>query len=182
MQQTIAIALGLVLAVACITDLRSRRIPNVLTVSAAAGFIAYHCGMGGWDGLLFSLAGLGTGLGVMLVPYALGVMGAGDVKLMAAVGAALGTMGVLWAFLLASLAGGVYAVGVLVVLVARKGGLGNTLANLRFAVLELVSTRRVSLPREPGGRLPRLCYGLAIAAGSAAYMIMNAAGVGLFAA
>ena len=121
MNPILAAPLAAVLLVAVATDLRAMRIPNWLTFPAMlAGVVCNaalgaHAGglSGAWDGLLFSLSGFGLGLGLMLIPFLLRVMGAGDVKLLAAAGAFLGAETVFRAFIWTSLAGGVYALGVL---------------------------------------------------------------------
>ncbi len=86
----IAILVLAALIIAVVTDLKDQRIPNWLTFTLALAGLAFHGVTGGLDGLGFSLIGLAIGLGVMLPPYLIGVMGGGDVKLMAAVGACLG--------------------------------------------------------------------------------------------
>ena len=63
----------------------------------------------GIDGFFFSLKGIAVGIGVLLIPYLLGGMGAGDAKLMGAVGGFLGAKGVFGAFLLTAAIGGIYA-------------------------------------------------------------------------
>ncbi len=70
-----------------------------------------HGWVGGFQGMLFSLAGLGTGFGLFIFFYLAGGMGAGDVKLMAAIGAIVGAYGALVSGILAILVGGVYALG-----------------------------------------------------------------------
>ena len=99
-----------VLLTAVITDLRSYRIPNWLTVPAMACGLLIHTLINGTGGLVVGLEGLGLGLGLFLIFYLLGGMGAGDVKLMAAVGSFLGPRGVLYAAMLTGLLGGLYAV------------------------------------------------------------------------
>jgi prepilin peptidase CpaA len=71
-------------------DLKSRRIPNYLTFSGALAGLGFQLGVHGLPGLLNGLEGLGLGFGLLLVPYLLGGMGAGDVKASAALGAWLG--------------------------------------------------------------------------------------------
>lgn len=171
------IALATMLAVAVVTDLRARRIPNRLTFPAMLAGLAWHAATGGVDGALFSLGGLGLGLGVMLVPYAVGVMGAGDAKLMAACGAWLGALGVFQAFLLTSLAGGLYA---LAVLSFHLPQFGRVLGGLWESLQIFIATRRFIYARRASG-LPRLCYGVAIAVGTALSVALDAAGLGLFA-
>jgi prepilin peptidase CpaA len=71
-------------------DLKSRRIPNYLTFGGALAGLGFQLGCQGFPGLLDGLAGLGLGFILLLVPYLLGGMGAGDVKGAAALGAWLG--------------------------------------------------------------------------------------------
>lgn len=160
--------LAAILAAATVTDLRSRRIPNLLTFPAMLLGICLHATAQGWDGLLFSLSGLGLGLGVMLVPFLFGVMGAGDVKLMAAAGAFLGASAVLKAFLFTSLAGGAYA---LIVLASRPALLTGALRNLRDTFGMYLATRQFAYVPSDTGRLPKLAYGAAIAAGTIASLL-----------
>lgn len=89
-------------------DIRQFRIPNILTVPAAIAGLSLSAYAG--NGLLFSLAGGGIGLVLFMAPYALGKMGAGDVKMLAAAGTFLGPVGVIWAALWSLIAGGVLAV------------------------------------------------------------------------
>ncbi len=164
------ILLSLVLLTACATDLSAQRIPNWLTYPAMCLALALHGLWGGAEGLLFSLSGLGAGLGLMLLPFLMGVMGAGDVKLLAAAGAFIGARGALSAFVLTSLLGGVYA---LVVLAFHRRALAVRLRALKDAAMVAAAGGGLSLalPAD-GARLPRLCYGLAIAAGCWARMAL----------
>ena len=109
METVMIIALMLVLAIAIWTDLRSGLLPNRLTFSAMGFAFLAHGWMGGLQGMIFSLAGLGTGFGLFILFYISGGMAAGDVKLMAAVGAMVGPYGALVSGILAILVGGIYA-------------------------------------------------------------------------
>jgi prepilin peptidase CpaA len=71
-------------------DLKSRKIPNYLTFGGALAGLGFQLGMHGLPGLWDGLAGLGLGFFLLLIPYLLGGMGAGDVKASAALGAWLG--------------------------------------------------------------------------------------------
>ncbi len=104
MDHIIVPALIAILSVAVVTDLKAQRIPNFLTLPAILAGLAYHGLTRGLGGLSFAAAGLALGLAVMLVPYLLSVMGGGDVKLMAAVGAWLGVDDLFGAFLFTCLA------------------------------------------------------------------------------
>lgn len=107
------------LAAACVTDVRSRRIPNrVVGWLALFGLAFSITSKGLLSGSVSSLAGLAAGFAIWIGFYALGVLGAGDVKLAAAVGAWLGPAGVLRASLVAAVAGGVLAV--LMLLLERR--------------------------------------------------------------
>jgi prepilin peptidase CpaA len=168
MDPIIFATVALSLAVAAVIDLRSQRIPNLLTIPAALVALAYHLLIQGPQSLWFSLAGLGVGLALMLGPYLFGVMGGGDVKLMAAVGAWVGPQAVLVAFLLASLAGGLYALGVLAF---RPGLLRCVFARLRPALYATCATGEFHYqPVSESASLPKLCYGLAIALGTVGAM------------
>ena len=115
-------ALALIFAFAVRHDLRSRRIPNrLILVGTIVAFLLqtllptgaglFSRPMGG-AGFIFSLCGFAVGLSILIPFYAMRVLGAGDVKLMAMVGAFVGPAGVLGATLLSMLAGGVLALGV----------------------------------------------------------------------
>jgi prepilin peptidase CpaA len=167
MDALLHITLFVILAIATVTDLRERRIPNRLTYPAMLLAIAWHAALSGPPGMLHSVSGLGVGLGAMLAPYLMGVMGAGDVKLMAAVGAFLGPAGALAAFVCATLAGGVYALGVLVF---HTAALRRVAAAMRDSVgLLAVTGRFVYTPQTEG--LPQLAYGAAIAVGTVASLL-----------
>src|SRR5262245_35930403 len=87
---TINIFLGAILTLACISALRTRRIPNALTFLAMVGALLFHGVTGGVTALGWSLAGCFLGLALFLPMFVLRGMGAGDVKLLAAIGAWLG--------------------------------------------------------------------------------------------
>jgi prepilin peptidase CpaA len=144
--------------IACVSDLRSRRIPNVLTFGAAIAGLVVHTAVEGASGALTAGGGWLTGLILFLPFFALGGMGGGDVKLLAALGAWLGAYDTLYLALYSGVAGGALA---LVVAFAR-GYLRVALAN----VLEILRYWRASgLRPVPNFTLdtphaPRLAYAL----------------------
>jgi len=162
--------LALALLTAVVTDLRARRIHNWLTFPLMLSGLVFHTVVGGLDGLGFSAAGFGLGLAAMIVPFLLGVMGAGDVKLMAGVGAWVGASTILAAFLFTCLAGGVYALGVLAF---HRDAARQVLMNLKGAFYGFMATRRFAYAPTASAALPRLCYGVAIAAGTVAAVGLN---------
>jgi prepilin peptidase CpaA len=104
---------GIVVGVAAIAaawDLKTRRIPNVLTFGAAALAIAAHGYVDGWSGVGLALAGWAVGVAAFFPFFALGGLGAGDIKLLGAIGAWLGPVAAVWVALFSGIAGGVLAV------------------------------------------------------------------------
>jgi prepilin peptidase CpaA len=99
-------------AVACVTDLRARRIPNWLTFGSAALALGVHGALSGWAGAQHAGAGWIVGTLLFLPLFLLRGMGGGDVKLLAAFGAWLGPGEVLWLAAYTSMAGGVIGIAV----------------------------------------------------------------------
>ena len=176
-----ALLLGLALSSAVWHDVRARRIPNRLVVAGTASALLLHlllpAGAGlfiapaGSPGVLVSLAGCGAGLLLLLPFYALRTMGAGDVKLMAMVGAFLGPGQVLGATLLSMLAGGVLALAVAL----WSGQLSKVVGNVGL-MLWSAATRgmggtdpRFDAPTSITGKLP---YAIAIACGTLAQLAL----------
>lgn len=123
---------------AAVTDIRTFKIYHAVTVPLLLSGLAFRLLLGGWAGLGDSLAGAFFGFASLLIFYVLGGMGAGDVKLMAGVGAWLGMPLTFHVFLAASLAAGVYALALLVV----NHGVGETLVHLQLTWLRLKSLGR----------------------------------------
>lgn len=101
----------IVLAVATFTDLRNRRIPNWLVAPFFVVGVAVSCWFGGWHGLGHSLGGAGLGLLIYGFLFWMGGMGAGDVKLAAAIGAWIGPNQLFFALVVTAMVGGVMAIG-----------------------------------------------------------------------
>ena len=157
-------------------DLTEYKIPNYLTLPVIVWGLISYTAMDGLSGLWFSFAGLLVGIAIFFIPFALGGMGGGDVKLLGAVGALQGWQFVLAVGLITAIAGGVIAVIYLI----AKGRLLRVLKKMAgFALAPFFSTlyynfnleifNRASVffatnsPEEQdAGRLP---YGLAITVG-----------------
>lgn len=86
-------------SIATAVDLKHRRIPNWLTLTAGVLGLLFHVFTGGWGGLLTSIGGFATGFGILLTLWLIGGGGGGDVKLMGAIGAWLGAFPTLIVFL-----------------------------------------------------------------------------------
>jgi prepilin peptidase CpaA len=120
----LALAVG-----ACVCDLRTRRIPNELTLGAALLAVVAQTLVSGVHGLAFSALGWLLGLALFLPFFLLRGMGAGDVKLLAALGAWLGPTTLIWAVVYTAFAGGCLALA----LAASRGCLARTVLNLAGA-------------------------------------------------
>lgn len=88
---------------AAVIDLRTRKIPNWLTVPFCLAGMAFNLIWQGWAGFQASLLGFAAGFAIMFVLWLIGGGGAGDLKLMAALGAWLGPKPIVAVFLLSSL-------------------------------------------------------------------------------
>lgn len=154
-----------IVCIACIYDVSSSRVPNALTFAAASLAVLVHVLAPSGEGLSHAFLGLVVGLLVFFPLFALGAMGAGDVKLMAAVGAWIGASSIIYVALYASVAGGIMAL----VVAIRQRYLGTLFSNIKalgmywwiegvkpFPALTLESSKSLRLP-----------YALAIAAGLA---------------
>jgi prepilin peptidase CpaA len=161
--QVVALILS---ALACWFDVRTRHIPNLLTFGGAALALGYSLVTGGPGGLLTSALGWLAGAALFLPFFALGGMGAGDVKLAACIGAWLGPMAAVFVDLYAALAGGVMALA----LALATGYLRQALTNvwLLLAHWRVVGIRPLREVTLEGSRGPRLPYALPIAAGALA--------------
>lgn len=156
---------------AAIIDVRTRRIPNLLTFGSAIVALGYHTVQDGFPGLGRGAAGWAVGIALFLPMFLLRGMGAGDVKLLGAVGSWLGPVGALWSGFLSVLAGGVLAL----IVGASRGYLRQAFRNLwgLFGFWRVAGIRPqpgLTVEDAPG---PRLAYGVAIAAGTIAAVLLN---------
>jgi prepilin peptidase CpaA len=141
---SLAVILVALVLTAAIWDLKSRRIPNWLSLTGILCGIALNSFLYGWSGLKESLEGMGTAFAVYFVLYLVRAMGAGDVKLMAAVGAFVGPGNWFMIFLITAVLGGVIALAVL----AWRKRLRKTFDNVLFIVAEMMHFRAPYMGRE----------------------------------
>jgi len=158
------IFVGTLLVLACTSDWRTRRIPNLLTGSAAIAAVLFHLATAGWTAAGWSVVGLCAGALLFLPMFALRGMGAGDVKLLAAVGAWVGPGQVVLVALATSLVGGVMAVAVALAFGYLRQALTNIYLLLaHWRVMGVAPLPAVTLERASG---PRLAYAFPIALGT----------------
>src|SRR5688572_29530937 len=158
------LAVLIVAMVACITDLRSRRIPNVLTFGAAAAGIVFHAVVPGGESVTSAVLGWLVGVAVFFIPFALGGMGGGDVKLLGALGAWLGVSEIVWLALYTGVAGGVMAI----IVSLATGYLRKALSNMMLLLTHWRVAGLRALPEITleGSKGPRLAYAIPIFAGT----------------
>ncbi len=150
------------LGAAVATDLRERRIPNRLTVSGALAAVALTTLQGG-GALGASLLGVAAALGLSIPFFALGALGAGDVKLFAAVGAFVGIGGLLPVLLYSAVAGGLLGIASTV----QRGVILPALLQARGLLIHTVTLgRRGSRTTIDDPNAQTIPYGVAIAAGT----------------
>jgi len=156
--------LAVILLIAVIYDIWVAKIPNVITFSGIITGIIYHGAAQGLSGVGFSIAGLLVGGGVFFPFYLLKGMGAGDIKLMGAVGALVDLRGIIPAIVFTALAGGVYAFALIFFNPRALKGLIFGTASM---VKTLLLTGQLNLPTLfEKGEKPQVRYGIAIAAGT----------------
>ncbi len=163
---TVHISVLVIAAIACVSDLRTRRIPNVLTFGAAAAALLFHLATRGVDGGVASVSGWVVGVAFLLVPFALGSMGAGDVKLLGALGAWLGPGDAVWLALYTGIAAGAIAL----VVAVRHGYLRQAYRNIWLLLLywRVSGIRPMAELTLECGSGPRLAYAAPILAGTVA--------------
>jgi prepilin peptidase CpaA len=154
-----------VAAAACWFDVRTRRIPNALTFSAAAVGLVVVTVIHSGQGTVSSVAGFLVGLAVFFPLFVLRGLGGGDVKLMGALGAWLGTSMIFGVAFYTALAGGAFA---LALIVRHRYG-GQAMRNLwvllmHWRVFGIRPLDSLTLETSAGPKLP---YALPIAAGLA---------------
>jgi prepilin peptidase CpaA len=160
---------SIVLVEAAVIDGRSLRVPNWLTYHFLVGGLVFSFYTGGGGLLVWSLGGAAIGLLTLLPLYAIGGMGAGDVKLMAGLGAWLGPWLTLAAFAASAVTGSLLALGMMV----YSGHLYAHLAMIQFIGHEVLTVRDpAALSERAAERKPRMMllpYAIPIALGSIAY-------------
>ncbi len=139
-----------------IFDVKYRKIPNWLNFGTVALALIYHAIHMNLHGALQALLGCIVGIAALFIPYLMGGMGAGDVKLLGAIGSIVGLKNVLWIFFYSGICG--LFLGIIWILL--------TPGHFKF----LITTGKVLPPVDKKQKLP---YGVAIMFGVIAYIILG---------
>jgi len=176
------LVVGLAMIVAAATDFWKFKVYNALTLPLLAGGLVYGAWDGGWSGLASSGVGALVGFGLLVGFHAMGGVGAGDVKLLAAAGAWLGATATLYVAAAGAIACGVYALG----LTLATGSLGATVLALADAWQRLASlnfkpgsaVRVEDEVRRPGRRRRLIPFAAMLAVGLAATLAWSGVDLG----
>jgi prepilin peptidase CpaA len=142
------------LAIAIIyMDVRYRRIPNKLVLVTLIAGISLNLIFRGWHGLASSLEGMTVGFLMMFILHAIGTMGAGDVKLFAAVGSIVGIASVMQTLLTVALIGGVLAVAMMIYS-RRVGRTMRGVLHFFYGLLPGHTVPRFEVPPDGSNTLP----------------------------
>jgi prepilin peptidase CpaA len=143
-------------------DVWYRRIPNPFVLATLAAGFMINIALGGVEGALASLGGCALGFFLMFVLHIFGAMGAGDVKLFAAIGAVTGIHLVLPTFFVVILTGGILGI----VAMLRAGQMKSTMIRVLQIILGILPGHSVPRFAIPADRKHTIPYGVAITFGS----------------
>jgi len=178
MNISLFILMAIALAISVIEDIRRQKIPNLITFPTMVLAVAAHSLSAGMTGFVFSAGGLALGMGLFMIPYLMGGMGAGDVKLMGACGAVFGPKGILAASILVVLAGGLYG---WIIIAFHPRHVASRLKRMWEMFKTFAVTFQLTrLPQDSIGKLPVVKFAIPIALGAFVYMWMNLTGYDLF--
>ncbi|MEH7501323.1 prepilin peptidase [Neobacillus drentensis] len=158
----IIIVLVAILIISFITDIRKRKILNSVTFPSIIFAFLYYLITQGLEGFFFSGKGFLVGLCLLIIPYILGGMGAGDVKLMAAIGALMGTSFVFYSFIYTALIGGSIALG----LILKQRGIVNSMKSFFYTMVFFRSNLGSMLLAKEKHSSISFPYGVAITLGT----------------
>ncbi len=152
-----------ILILASIYDLYYKKIPNWLTFSSLISGIIFQSAFRGHDGFIFSLQGIGIGFVITFIIYLAGGFGAGDVKLMAAIGSFVGPKEIFIIFIFSSLLSGIWAIALL----SMHGFIFHTLKRYYNILKTLFFTHQfMYIPPLSGEKKLKIRFGIMVALGT----------------
>jgi prepilin peptidase CpaA len=156
---TLLIPLAIIIAY---YDVRYRRIPNAFVLATLAAGIAINAIFAGFPGVAASVGGCALGFVLMFMLHIFGAMGAGDVKLFAAIGAVMGAPLVVPTFIVVIITGGLLAV----VSMIRAGRVRTTMHRVLQILVGMLPGWQMPKFAVPADRKHTIPYGVAITIGS----------------
>ena len=163
--------LSFILVAAAVIDGWKLKVPNWITFPLVISGWVYGAACFGWPGLGASLLGTAVGLGLLLPAYAIGGMGAGDVKLLGGVGAWVGATATFYAFCVSALAGGLIALA----MVAYRRRWQHHQVQFMSILTEILTVRDpnalAAIAAERKSSMLLLPYGIPIALGTIGYFV-----------
>lgn len=160
------IFLLIILLICVITDIKNRKIYNKVIYPSLLITFVFHFASSGWTGLSHSFLGFLIGFSILLIPYMLGGMGAGDVKLLALIGAIKGGAFVFQSFLYIALIGALMA-GMIIIF--RR----DMLKSIVYYIASLKGGTKLPGGISRGSLTATYPYGVAIALGAVVKMAME---------
>ncbi|MEC1523504.1 prepilin peptidase [Neobacillus niacini] len=151
----------IVLIICVVTDVKSRKIFNIITLPAIVAGFTYYLFTNGLGGFLYSGKGFLVGFSLLLIPFMMGGIGAGDVKLLAAVGAIKGVNFVFYNFIFAAIVGGAIAFFIML----RRRELKSFFMRMFYSLL-FIKANEGSLNLDKTDLSPTIPYGVPIAIGA----------------
>ena len=165
----VCLFVSLILILAAVIDGWKLKVPNWITFPMIIGGWIVSAYLFGWGGLFSSLIGTGIGLILLLPAYAIGGMGAGDVKLLAGVGAWVWGTVTFFSFCASAVIGGLIAIG----MVVASGKVRHHVFQFRAIATEIAMVRNpeklACAAAERKSRMMLLPYGIPIAIGTIVY-------------
>ena len=156
------LVLASVLIICSVTDLLYQKIYNLVLIPALLLALVYNMHVSGWMGLRQSLLGLMVGLLILIIPFAVGGIGAGDVKLLGFIGALKGAVFVIYSAIGMGLAGGLIALGIW----SYRFGVVDTIVGILKGIWEMIRSGFTAFPFRLHNEKIIMPYGLAIALGT----------------
>jgi len=163
------ILLMTILAICVATDLKSRKIYNKIIFPGLGIAFISHLLLGGLQNLFASLTGFLIGFGILLIPYFMGGMGAGDVKLLALIGALKGSSFVLYTGIYMAITGGIIAL----ILLLKGKKLWFFIKSIPYILCGARYGVKISLSEEESLLTCTYPYGAAIAAGAVLTFLLD---------
>lgn len=160
-----------VLIVAAVIDGFELKVPNWVTFPFILSGWLYSTVAFGWEGLGWSLLGTVVGLALLLAPYAIGGMGAGDVKLLAGVGAWIYSTHTMYAFCFTAVVGAILAIGMVLARRGWKKHSAQFLVILNEILVIRNAERLAAIAAERKPKMLLLPYGIPIAIGTIGYFL-----------